>query len=244
MWELTIIALASFGAGFVTLFSGFGLGTILLPVFALFLPIPIAITATALVHLLNNIFKLSLVLKNINFKVVLRFGSFAVLAAFVGSFLLLKLESNENNLKTLIGVVIIFFALIELFPFFQKIKIEPKYMPIGGLFSGFFGGLSGHQGVFRSIFLLKSGLAANTFIATGVVIAVLVDLARLSIYGIDLKTLQDEQIVNVVIVAVVFSFIGSFTGNRLSLKITLSFIRKTVSVMMVVIGTLLVLQAI
>jgi len=40
------------------LLSGFGLGTLLLPVFALFFPLPVAIAATALVHLANNFFKL------------------------------------------------------------------------------------------------------------------------------------------------------------------------------------------
>ena len=46
-----------------------------------------------------------------------------------------------------------------------------------------FGGLSGHQGAFRSMFLLKSGLILQRFIATGVVLAVLVDVARMLVYG-------------------------------------------------------------
>ncbi|MEQ3690641.1 MAG: sulfite exporter TauE/SafE family protein, partial [Flavobacterium sp.] len=55
-----IICIVSLLGSGLTLFSGFGLGTILLPVFALFFPVEIAITLTAIVHFLNNIFKLVL----------------------------------------------------------------------------------------------------------------------------------------------------------------------------------------
>ena len=43
----------------LTMFSGFGLCTLLMPVFALFFPIKTAVAATALVHGANSIFKIS-----------------------------------------------------------------------------------------------------------------------------------------------------------------------------------------
>jgi acyl-CoA reductase-like NAD-dependent aldehyde dehydrogenase len=46
--------------------------------------------------------------------------------------------------------------------------MPPGYLPVGGLLSGFFGGLSGHQGALRSVFLLRAGLTKESFIATGV----------------------------------------------------------------------------
>ena len=52
-----IIAVASVFASLLTFISGFGLGTVLLPVFSLFFDIEVAIAATAIVHLFNNIFK-------------------------------------------------------------------------------------------------------------------------------------------------------------------------------------------
>src|SRR5262249_18547707 len=45
-----VAGVALFVAG-LTLFSGFGLGTLLMPAFALFLPVPVAVAATAVVHL-------------------------------------------------------------------------------------------------------------------------------------------------------------------------------------------------
>mgnify|MGYP000679824147 CR=1 FL=1 len=62
-------------------------------------------------------------------------------------------------------------------------------MPLGGVLSGFFGGLSGHQGALRSMFLVKCGLDATSFVATGVVIAIAIDLTRLALYGGNQATL-------------------------------------------------------
>lgn len=45
--EYFVICVTALLASAVTLFSGFGLGTVLMPVFALFVPAPVAVAATA-----------------------------------------------------------------------------------------------------------------------------------------------------------------------------------------------------
>ena len=57
MSEILIYITAIVASG-LTLISGFGLGTLMLPVFALFFPLEIAIGMTAIVHVLNNFFKM------------------------------------------------------------------------------------------------------------------------------------------------------------------------------------------
>ena len=59
--ELAVISLVAFLTAILTFFSGFGLGTILMPVFAIFFPVDIAIALTGVVHFSNNLFKLSLI---------------------------------------------------------------------------------------------------------------------------------------------------------------------------------------
>ncbi len=59
--EYIVICLVALLVSALTLFSGFGLGTVLMPAFALFFPVPVAIAATAVVHLANNLFKVVLV---------------------------------------------------------------------------------------------------------------------------------------------------------------------------------------
>ncbi len=58
--ELLIVCAAALVASGLTLFSGFGLGTLLMPVFALFVPLELAVAMTAVVHLANNLFKVGL----------------------------------------------------------------------------------------------------------------------------------------------------------------------------------------
>src|SRR3990172_7021202 len=195
--EIVIICLAAFFTAVLTFFSGFGLGTILAPVFAIFFPIDIAIALTGVVHFSNNIFKMALVGKNTDKAVLLRFGVPAILASFVGAWLLLRItvlptlfqyelfgKSFEvTPVKLIISILLIIFSLLEISPSFQKVQFGKDKLIFGGILSGFFGGLSGIQGAIRSAFLIKSGLSKEAYIATGVVIASLVDFTRLSVYA-------------------------------------------------------------
>ena len=47
---LVVVSLIAALASSLTFFSGFGLGTLLLPAFALFYPIELAVASTAVVH--------------------------------------------------------------------------------------------------------------------------------------------------------------------------------------------------
>ena len=84
MTMLVVCTVALLASG-LTFFSGFGLGTLLLPVFAFFFPLEEAIALTAVVHFLNGLFKLALVGRHVDRGVILRFGLPAIAAAFVGA---------------------------------------------------------------------------------------------------------------------------------------------------------------
>ncbi|MBI1834480.1 MAG: TSUP family transporter, partial [Burkholderiales bacterium] len=90
--DIIAISLTALLASALTLFSGFGLGTLLMPVVALFFPAEIAIAITAIVHFANNIFKLGLLGKNAHTGVLLRFGLPAILASLTGASLLTYLS--------------------------------------------------------------------------------------------------------------------------------------------------------
>src|SRR5690554_7683236 len=72
--DILIISGAAFVVALLTFFSGFGLGTILTPVFMIFFPVDLAIALTGVVHFFNNIFKLILVGKQADKGTLLRFG--------------------------------------------------------------------------------------------------------------------------------------------------------------------------
>ena len=249
-----LIPLTALIASFLTFFSGFGLGTILLPVFAIYYPLPIAIGLTACVHLLNNVFKLGLVYKFINWPLVLKFGLPSTIAAFFGAYLLKQLSganlqiANYNCCYThfnitwqglIVGFVIILFSIIELSKKLSGITFHQKYLPLGGLLSGFFGGFSGHQGAIRSAFLLRLNLQKQNYIATGVAVACLVDLVRLSLYSNFAILKQSQTNYVILIIAVVCAWLGALVGNKLFKKTSLTVFKWLVGVFMLTMGVLI-----
>lgn len=179
--DTLIVCLAALFASGLTLFSGFGLGTILTPVFALFFPVTTAVAMTAVVHLANNLFKIGLVGRDADWRVVARFGLPAALAAIAGASLLAlfanlpalaryELAGQPHEItpvKAAIGLLIAGFALLELWPRFARLSFPPRWLPLGGLLSGFFGGLSGNQGALRAAFLIRAGLSKQAYVGTG-----------------------------------------------------------------------------
>lgn len=254
--DIAVIAVVAALASAITLYSGFGLGTILLPAFALFFPAPLAVAATGVVHLLNNLFKGTLLRKRADWATVLKFGLPAVPAAIAGAWLLASLGDTPRLFEwsafgqtfgptgagLTIGLLMILFAALELHQGFHELKAPPRLMPLGGVVTGFFGGLTGQQGAFRSIFLLRSGLPAERLIATGVMIAILIDLARLTTYAASftaagLNPAGREGLL--VLVGTLSAFAGAYVATRHLDKITIGAVRYSVASLMLVIGVAL-----
>lgn len=239
-----IICAVAFTVSGLTLFSGFGLGTLLMPAFALFFPIEVAVAATAIVHLTNNIFKVGLVGKNADFSIVLKFAPPAALMAIFGALLLNYFTTVEpivqyefagrtctiTTVKLVIAMLMLIFAVIELNPGLEKLAFDTRFIPLGGALSGFFGGISGHQGALRTAFLIRAGLHKEVFIGTVVISAVVVDISRLMVYGMtffskDFEILKNQGGVELVLAAILAAFLGAFIGSRLLKKITMRIIR-------------------
>lgn len=244
------ISTVSLLASGLTFFSGFGLGTLLLPVFAVFFPIDTAIALTAVVHLLNNLFKLALVGRHADRRAALRFGLPAIVAAFAGAGALVWLADLDpvgtyaiagrqfavTPVKLVVGVLLLAFALLEVLPGLRDLRFAPRYLPLGGLLSGFFGGLTGMQGALRAAFLVRAGLTKEAFVATGVVIACLVDVSRLALYAPTMFAHRVEFDYGLVAAAVLAAFAGALLGNWYLKKMTMRGIQVVVTVMLSVVA--------
>jgi uncharacterized membrane protein YfcA len=187
--------------------------------------------------------------------VVLKFGLPAIAAAVLGALALgwvaqsgsgLTIEVNEQAVsritpvKLVIGILMIGFALFELLPRFQTLEFDRRYLPVGGLLSGFFGGLSGHQGALRSAFLAKAGLTTERFVGSNAVIGFLVDLTRISVY-VTLFTVVGGQVTDfsgwpLVMTGALSAFCGVLLGKRLVHKVTMTSIRILVGALLFVVG--------
>ncbi|WP_434033906.1 TSUP family transporter [Cupriavidus sp. a3] len=252
--ELILIGVVALLTSGLTLFSGFGLGTILMPVFALFFPLPLAIAATAVVHFANNLFKFGLMARQADWPVVVKFSVPAAMTAILGAgslaffdqlpplwhYTIAASSFEITAVKAVIGSLIVLFALLELSSRFQALAFPARWLPVGGALSGFFGGLSGNQGALRSAFLLKAGLSKDAFVATGVVSAVIVDVVRLGVYGTAMLAGQFSQAQTLalpIVVGTICAFIGALVGKRILQKVTLRTVQIIVAIAMLSIGT-------
>ncbi len=247
---LLFVAVAAFLAAGVTMYSGFGLGTLMLPVFALFFPVEIAVVATALVHGANNVFKVSLLGRYADWAVVVRFGLPAIAAAIAGAVVLgwisrfnIDLQygfagftAEISPVKAVIGFLMLAFALFEILPRFRAFEFDRRYLPLGGVLSGFFGGLSGHQGALRSAFLAKSGLTTERFVGSNAVIGLFVDLTRITVYGLMLRfagsRFTDFDAWPVVIVGSLAAFAGVLVSKRFLHKVKMPSVQTLVGVLL------------
>ncbi len=228
-----IVYLIVFLAAALALFSGFGVGTILTPVFMFFFDIKMAIFFVAIIHLLNNLLKLFLFGRHINFAILKRFGLAALIGSFAGAFG--QIYMVNVALKRIVGFILIFLGVQEWIPSKLQFKFPKAIDPIGGFLSGLLGGLVGNQGAIRSAFLLNYEISKESFIATGVVLACLIDLIRIPIYWF---SYAHTSIISwsALLPLVAFTFLGTLTGRALLKHFSISQFRKLVATLVILIG--------
>jgi len=193
------------------------------------------------------------VYRHVDLGVLTRFGGPALLAAIVGAWLLSQLAGlaplaqwssyGEHQITVVgltVGLLVLFFALRELIGGSER-SVDRKWAPLGGVLSGFLGGLSGHQGALRSTFLLQFGLSKHGFIGTGVAIACLVDIARLGVYWQAKDQIVGEFPIEPVAWAVGAAFAGALLGRQLLEKVTLGAVHRWVGALLALAGLALML---
>lgn len=253
--EYIIVPIVAFLSSALTLLSGFGLGMMLSAALFLFFPLDIAVALTAIVHFANNILKIGLFKAHIDKTLVLRFGIPAIICAVIGAKVLNLIAHSESlgsftvfgetvelvPLKITLGVLMIVFAYFKPNP---KHTEKRSFLVYGGILSGFFGGLAGHQGGVRSAFLTKLDLKKETFIASGVAIACLIDISRISIYALDGKLNPASESVNIMLLSIICAFLGVFLGKKMMEKTTYKTIQWIVKTLLTVQGIFIILNRI
>ncbi|MBP9069896.1 MAG: sulfite exporter TauE/SafE family protein, partial [Bacteroidia bacterium] len=173
--------------------------------------------------------------------------------SFAGAWMLQKMSSSSLIVHSyhlgdkefhitwhglIIGCVILFFSIVELNKRLSEMSFGSKFLIPGAILTGFFGGLSGHQGALRSAFLLRLKLDKAVFIATGVAIACMVDVARLSVYSFSLKDVSSNAAI--LITAVLSAFLGAFIGNKVFQKTSIVFVKWIIGIFMFVVSLLII----
>ena len=175
-----IITLGAFIAAALTVPAGFGLSTMLTPL-VLFLVGPHeAVAIVAVIHGAHNGWKLFILKEHVDFEAFKRYGIWLVIGAIGGA--LLQSQVPQDPLLLIIGVFLIILPILTMSEGWTGYRIPEANDRIGGFGSGFMGGLSGHQGALRAMFLKRRLSDKMSYAATASILALCVDLTRIPVY--------------------------------------------------------------
>ena len=167
-------------AAALTVPAGFGLATMMTPVFLVWFDPHQAIAGVAIVHGAHNLIKSRMLREYIDRDALKRFGWALLIGALVGA--LLQSFIPSDPLLLLVGVALIVLPLLKISESWSSIRLPEAEDRLGGFGSGFLGGLTGHQGALRAMFLKERLPDKSAYAATAAVLALVVDLTRIPIY--------------------------------------------------------------
>lgn len=208
---LALAFVVAFLAAALTVPAGFGLSTMLTPMVLLIMGPHEAVAVVAVVHGAHNAGKFLALRDSVDFSAFRHYGIWLVLGAVIGATLQSKVP--QSPLLALIGAFLILLPLLTLSESWTGIRIPEANDRIGGFGSGFMGGLSGHQGALRAMFLTRRLPDKMAYAATASVLALCVDLSRIPVY----LFFRPEEIVEhfqITILLVVAALLGVRAGKR------------------------------
>ncbi len=216
MTELLIVLIVATIAGGVASVSGFGVGSLLTPLFALRVDLQLAVAAVSIPHLLGTAFRFVLIRKDLNKDVFIKFGIWSAIGGLAGAVVGSRLQ--DRSLLLVLAGLLIFAGFTGVFGLAEKMRYPRQVSWLAGFISGAFGGLVGNQGGVRSAALMGFNLSKNEFIATATAIALVVDGARMPVYFIyQWKQLSEFWIVTLVATFGVLA--GTWLGQLVLSKI-------------------------
>ena len=237
MQYIVLVSLSLF-TSIVTLFTGFGVGTIMMPVMALFFDVKVAIMLAAIVHIFNNLSRIVLYYRHLRWEIVRRFGVVSIVGAFVGSFAQLTVDSSW--LKNGVGLFLALFALLSLRPGLINWKLPAVIDVAGGFLSGLIGGLIGNQGAIRSLYLLNYKLEKQELIVSAALIAVVIDLTRIPVYAYaNYRYLTDNFLLLALVILA--SIAGTLIGSRILPQVSSELFKRIILVALLLLGVLMLL---
>ena len=237
---LVLVALGAFIAAALTVPAGFGLSTVLTPLVLFLIPPHEAIAVVAIVHGAHNAGKLALLWENVDLEAFKRYGVWLILGSVVGA--LLQSRVPQRPLLVILGIALIVLPALTLSEKWTGYMMPESNDRVGGFGSGFMGGLSGHQGALRAMFLSRRISNKMSYAATASILALCVDLSRIPVY----LFYRSEEVFShygLTVVLVISALLGARLGKVWLKNIDSILIRRGVMVGIILSGFLYVFEA-
>ena len=139
-----------------------------------------AIAGVAIVHGAHNAMKSRMLKHHIDREALRRFGWALLVGALAGA--LLQTVIPSDPLLLLVGLALIVLPGLKVSESWTSLRLPEAEDRLGGFGSGFLGGLTGHQGALRAMFLRQRLPDKSAYAATAAVLALVVDATRIPIY--------------------------------------------------------------
>jgi uncharacterized membrane protein YfcA len=228
-----VVFLVAIAAGSVAALAGFGIGSLLTPVFAMHLPLKLAVAAVAIPHFVATAVRFWMLRANVDRRLLLSFGIFSALGGLFGA--LAHNWASSPALTIVFGSALILASGSELTGAARRIRLRGAAAWIAGAVSGILGGMVGNQGGIRSAALLGFQAERVVFVATATAVALFVDVARLPVY-LWLEGRALTGLVWPIAVATVGCVIGTFWGRRVLDRLPETVFRRLVATLILVLG--------
>ena len=231
--EQLVVFLVALLAGGVAYVSGFGIGSLLTPLFALRMDVQLAVAAVSIPHFLATLWRFLILRKDLDSKVFRQFGLMSAAGGLAGA--LLHNVASSPQLTIIFCGLLLFAGVTGLTGLSSRLRFGPRVAWIAGLLSGLLGGLVGNQGGIRSAALLGFDLEKAQFVATATAIGMVVDAARMPVYFA--TRLPDLLSVwQYILLAAAGVLAGTVLGRMLLSKLAESVFKRTVSSLILLLG--------
>jgi uncharacterized membrane protein YfcA len=231
-----LLFVAAILAGAIAALAGFGIGSILTPLLALYVGTKEAVIAVSIPHLVATALRFWNLRRNMDMQVLKHFGISSAAGGLAGA--LLGSRFSSPILAYILGALLIFASLTGLTGISKKMRFGREAAWLGGALSGLLGGLVGNQGGIRSAALLGFNLDAKAFVATATAIALVVDGARMPVYFLT----SPETVYRLlpwIVAMVAGGIIGTLAGGRVLARIPEIYFRRTVSLLILALGVVM-----
>lgn len=179
MYELALAA-AAIVAGGIAALAGFGIGSVLTPLFAIRVDAKLAVAAVAIPHVAGTALRFWRLRRRVDRRIFAWFGATSAAGGLLGA--LLHAWASSRTLAIVFGALLLFVGMSELTGVMARVRLGRRAAWAVGALSGMLGGMVGNQGGIRSAALLAFEADKQAFIATATAVGLVVDAARLPVY--------------------------------------------------------------
>jgi uncharacterized membrane protein YfcA len=233
MVEGALLCVLTFIAAGIGTATGFGTSTVMIPVMTVFVPLPVALLFVGIIHLCGDIWKVLLFKRGFDWKLILGFGLSGIVASYLGA--RLSFVAGDLPLKRILGAFLLAYVG---FLFLKRQWALPKNSSTavcGGALSGIFAGFFGVGGAVRGAFLTAFNLPKNVYIFTSGLIALFIDVTRVTqyIWG---GTRLESSFFYALIFCIPISFLAAFITKKFLDKLPQKFFRIFVGVFLALVA--------